>query len=83
MNMMRKMIKDILTGADNHSFDNGRVMCVLSFLTFFVMALISVRSEHAWGAMDFAGGVSAMAVGFGFNLRLKRSTEPKKKEEHE
>lgn len=74
-----KIMKDILTGIDNHSYDNGRVVCAISFLVYYIMAISSLCSIHPWTAMDFAGGVGAMAVGFGVNLRLKRHTEPKRK----
>ncbi len=82
MNMVSKLFKDILTGADNTSFDNGRVMCSLSFIVYFTLAVLNTCNGHPWGALDFAGGVSAIAVGFGINLRLKRPTEPKQEVPH-
>jgi hypothetical protein len=75
--MIGKLTKDILTGVDNETFDHGRVMGLLSFLTFFVLAFYDLMTEHKWQAMEFASGVSAMAVGFGVNLKLKGDTEPK------
>lgn len=75
---IRKLLKDILTGIDNKSFDNGRVVCLLSFLVYYGIAISGIHSGHPWTAMDFASGIGAMAVGFGINLRLKRKTEPPK-----
>jgi hypothetical protein len=72
-----KLFKDILTGADNDTFDHGRVVGLMSFLVYFVLAFYDLITEHKWQAMDFATGVSAMAVGFGANLKLKSDTEPK------
>ncbi len=73
---IRKIINDIMTGADNESFDNGRVVCLLSFIVYFILAFCNLHAGHPWTAMDFSGGTTAMAVGFGVNLRLKKSTEP-------
>jgi len=72
-----KIVKDILTGADNETFDHGRVMGLLSYIVYFVLAFFDLINDHKWAAMDFASGVSAMAVGFGINLKLKSDTEPK------
>lgn len=74
--MISKITKDILTGVDNQTFDNGRVMCVLSFIVYFFMAGYGVIQSHNWNPLDFASGVGTMAVGFGVNLSLKKSTEP-------
>ena len=71
-----KLCTDILTGIDNRTYDGGRVLSLLSFLAYFVLAFASMYHHHYWTAMDFAGGVGTMAVGFGANLRLKQSTEP-------
>jgi len=83
MKIMRKLFRDIFTGIDNHTFDNGRVLCFASFFVFFTLAIINSVQGHSWGAMDFAGGDAAIAVGFGINLRLKRKTEPQRKKEHD
>jgi hypothetical protein len=74
--LIHKVIKDILTGIDNETFDNGRVLCLLSYVIYFVLALASFYMLHPWGAVDFAAGVGAMGVGFGVNLKLKEGSEP-------
>ena len=73
---MKKLCCDILTCSDNRTFDNGRVICILSYLMYFILAVLSYATNHPWGAMDFSAGATAMAVGFGINLRLKYKTEP-------
>lgn len=73
---MKKLFRDILTGVDNRSFDNGRVICLLSYSVYFVFAILSVCLHHPWSALDFSGGISAMAICFGVNLKLKKDTEP-------
>ena len=77
--MIGKLLKDILTGIDNETYDNGRVLCLMSYLVYFTMALGSIVMNDPWPAMDFAGGIGTIAVGFGINLHLKKSTEPERK----
>jgi hypothetical protein len=74
--MIKKFIKDILTGIDNETFDHGRVMSLFSFISYVGYAVVNLALSHPWGAMDFAGGLSALAVGFGVHLKLKQDTEP-------
>lgn len=74
---IHKITKDILTGANNRDFDNGRVVCLLSFVVYYSLAIAAIFKGHPWSALDFASGIGGMAVAFGVNLRLKRSTEPK------
>lgn len=71
MSEFRKLLKDILTDADNVTYDNGRVLCFLSHLVYFVMAFMSYVVDKPWAPIDFATGVAAIAVGFGIHLNLK------------
>lgn len=72
-----KFVKDILTGIDKETYDNGRVLALLSFIVYFVLAFVDVLTDHTWSAVNFATGIATMAVGFGINLKLKSETEPK------
>ena len=74
--MITKLFNDILTCSDNKTFDNGRVICLLSFLVYYGLAIMSTVHGTPWSPLDFSGGACAMAVGFGINLKLKRRTEP-------
>ena len=71
-----KVLKDIHTGIDNQTFDHGRIMASLSFIAYFGYAVANLVMSHPWTAVDFAGGVSALAVSFGIHLKLKQGTEP-------
>jgi len=71
MKVTGKLFKDILTGVDNETFDNGRVLCFASHMVYFIMAFLSYATSKPWAAMDFAGCVAAIAVGFGIHLNLK------------
>ena len=78
--MISKMVKDILTGIDNETYDHGRVLGVLSYIFYYCYAFANLWQGHPWAAIDFASGISAMAVAFGIHLKLKSGTEPDKKE---
>lgn len=76
--MIAKLIRDCLTCADNETFDQTRVLSVMSFFSYYGLSFMSAWLNHPWSAMDFSGGIAAMTVAFGINLRLKHRTEPKK-----
>lgn len=73
---LHKFINDVLTGADNKSVDVGRVAFLASYAGFFIFGIVSVCLHHPWTALDYSSGVTAMAVGWGVNLKLKKDTEP-------
>jgi len=71
-----KIFRDILTGADNTTYDQGRVLCLLSHIVYYVMAGVGYAIEKPWAPMDFASGIGTMVVAFGVHLYLKKDTEP-------
>ena len=70
-----KILKDMLTGPDNVTYDNGRVLCFASHIVYFIMAFLSYIVDKPWQPIDFATGVGAIAVGFGIHLNLKSAGE--------
>lgn len=71
-----KFFKDIFTGKDNATYDGGRVLCAASFIVYFIFTAITLAHGTPFDYLSFSGGISAMAVGFGLNLKFKRDTEP-------
>lgn len=76
LGVVSKLFMDILTGIDGKTFCIARVCFFISLIVYYVMAFLSGIHHHPWSAMDFAGGVSTMAVGFGIQMKLKSNTEP-------
>lgn len=70
MNILFKIIKDSITSPDNVNFDNGRIICSLSFTIYYILAFYNAYLSHGWTAVEFASGCTAMAVGFGIKLHL-------------
>jgi hypothetical protein len=71
-----KILRDILTGSDNVSYDCGRVLYFASHVAYFAMGFVSYLSDRPWGPMDFASGISTMAVAFGIHMYMKKDSEP-------
>lgn len=72
---MMKFFKDILTDVDNETFDDSRVMEFFSFVSFHLYGFFNIVVNHPWRAVDYAAGVSALAVAFGIKRKLKNDSE--------
>ena len=78
--MLGKIFKDILTGADNETYDHSRVLGASCLVGYFVVGFVNmIHAGQVWTGMDFAGGISAIAVAFGIQIKLKENTEPPRK----
>lgn len=75
--LSKKFITDILTDITGEKFDNGKVLCFLSFVVYFGLAFGNIFISKPWQAMDFAGGIGTMAVGFGVHLNLTKDKDKK------
>jgi hypothetical protein len=74
---MKDFFKHILTGADNASYDIGRVFGALCFLVGLGLEVYCVVSRTPFDFLTYGAGVAAMAVGVGAFLKIKETTEPK------
>lgn len=72
-----KIINDSLLSHDGETYDNGRIICALSFNIYYLLAFYNTYLGHGWSAMEFASGATAMAVGFGINLHLTKKDDKK------
>ena len=80
MNIILTILRDSLTEQGSKRFDNGRIICAMSFTSYYILAFYNTFLGHGWTAVEFASGATAMAVGFGINLHLTKPTEGKKDE---
>lgn len=71
-----KIFKDMLTGVDNQTYDMGRILTVMCFLFFHVMAIEAMIIGHPWQPMDYSSAASALFVACAMHIRLKSFTEP-------
>ena len=72
-----KIVRDSLLSHDGETYDNGRIICALSFNIYYLLAFYNTYLGHGWSAMEFASGATAMAVGFGINLHLTKKDDKK------
>ncbi len=76
-------MKDCLTGRDNMTYDASKFLGAIAFICYIALAVYNSYKGTPWSAADISGGISAMAVAFGINLRLKHPTEPEDKKEED
>lgn len=70
------VLMTMFTGADNSSVDMGRVVWAAGVFALIGFEATAVARGAAFDAMNFAGALSALAVGHGASLKLKGDTEP-------
>lgn len=81
MNIFFRIFKDSITSNhDCEKFDNGRIICAMSFTFYYMLAFYNAFLGHGWTAIEFASGCTAMAVGFGINLHLTGKSQKKEEE---
>ena len=78
---MSKLLKDILTGKDNETYDIGRVAYAFTLFNLKVMMLINVFYLHSFDLSSYGTTVAAITIGFGPFFYLKKDTEPDLKKE--
>jgi len=66
-----------LTGADNQTYDIGRVLWALAFLVGLSLVVASFLTGRAFDLQQYGIGVGALLTGGGVSLALKAKTEPK------
>jgi hypothetical protein len=73
---IKKFVKDCLTGIDGESYDLGRVLWALAFLTGIGLEVFSVTESLKFDLQQYGIGVGALLVAGGASLHLKAKTEP-------
>ena len=76
LSVLKKFIKDCLTGIDSESYDIGRVMWAIAFLVGIALEVFSVYAGHSFDLQQYGIGVGALLLAGGGALKLKSNTEP-------
>ena len=74
---MNKFFTDILTGADNKSYDIGRVSYAIGVVVFVFGEISKMFFRHDFNGMEFCGGLGTLITLSSGGLLLKARTEPK------
>lgn len=74
---MLDFLKHCFTGADNSTYDIGRVLWAIAFLVGMGLTIYGVFSAKPFDLQAFGIGVGALILAGGAALKLKESTEPK------
>ncbi len=74
-----KIINDMLTGKDNHTYDAARVVGVLGAFTYIVFWCVQVAITRQFLAGDadaYGRGLAVVLLAMAGACTIKRSTEP-------
>lgn len=66
----------LFTGKDNKSLDVGRVIWLLSVVSFITFAFIGLYLDKATDYISYGAGLSTLLAAGGAALGLKGKTEP-------
>lgn len=78
LSLIKKVIKDCLTGIDGETYDPARVAGLFGIIVFLGLAVYAVVVKNqAWDPQSFGLGFGGLVTGVGAGVLLKKSTEPK------
>ena len=72
-----KFITDCFTTSDGTTWDIGRVLWVITVITFLCCAVYAISKGQIWDSVGFGTGAGLVLAGGGAALGFKGSTEPK------
>ena len=78
---MPKLWVTLFTGKDNKSLDIGRVIWLLSVLSFIVFAFLGLYMDKPTDYIAYGTGLSTLLAAGGAALNLKSKTEPEDRQE--
>ena len=74
--MSIKLVRDILTGKDGFTYDNGRVLGSIAILSYIIFSAYDVYVNRRFSYEHFGVGLGSLIATLGLNLKLKEGTEP-------
>jgi len=78
---MKDLWVTLFTGKDNKSLDIGRVIWLLSVLSFIVFAFLGLYMDKPTDYIAYGTGLSTLLAAGGAALNLKSKTEPEDRQE--
>ncbi len=81
--MIKKILNDLLTGADNKTHDIARWSWMISLFTVIFGAGYEILHNDIPALRDFAEAVGIIAGAHGAAVMLKKDTEPREHENAE
>ena len=75
---MKTLITHLFTGADNATFDIGRILWAISVVVFLALAVYAVIWKgQPWAPQDYGTGLGLVLAAGGAAIGFKSSAEPK------
>jgi hypothetical protein len=76
MGEIKKMIRDVLTGLDNKTYDGARISFVFSMIFLSVMVFIDFLINKHFSGTTYAASIAGITTSHGGMIKLKETTEP-------
>lgn len=74
--IVKKLIRDCLTGRNNRTYDLGRIMWFQGVQAFILITVYSIYKGYAVDMAAWGTGLAALLFGGGAGLAMKAATEP-------
>ena len=74
---MSKILRQLLTGADNSTHDVGRWLWLAGFIAYIAFQGYAILKGQSWDPQEFAFGLGTILALGGVGVAVKASTEPK------
>ena len=74
---MSKILRQLLTGADNSTHDVGRWLWLAGFIAYIAFQGYAILKGQSWDPQEFSIGLGAVLALGGAGVAVKASTEPK------
>jgi hypothetical protein len=76
LNLVKKLIKDCLTGKDGVTYDPARVYLAMAVNVFLGATILDAMHSIKFDPQTFGIGFGALLAGGGLGVSLKSGTEP-------
>lgn len=73
---MKKLIKNVLTGKDNETYDPARLGWLLSLLVFTFICIYDAIVLKQINLVSIAGGYATILAGGALGVQVKSNSEP-------
>lgn len=76
---LAKVVNDCFTGADNQTYDLGRVSYAAAHIALYGLVIVWCIIKTPPTLMDLASAESTITVAYAIHLGLKKDTEPRQR----
>jgi hypothetical protein len=79
---MKTFFRLLLTGKDNETYEIGRVLLFIGYVSFLLFSAYDVFLLHHFDPLSFSAGLTGLLFGGSSGIAIKARTEPEKPDDH-